>query len=119
MLEQVATEDGVAGDFSLGVHNALAGLLSVSTRNHGGHTALAAGIDSFGFGLMEAAVCLLERPKIQSFSSITTRPSRRLSRHGTGCTETTLALALMLVHNLPGTGRCRHGGDPDRRRRAG
>ncbi|WP_158933092.1 beta-ketoacyl synthase chain length factor [Acidisphaera sp. S103] len=64
MLEQVADKDGPSpADFSLGVHNALPGLLSVCMRNHGGHTALAAGIDSFGFGLMEAAVCLAERPE--------------------------------------------------------
>src|ERR1019366_5555292 len=64
MLEQVAIEDGPSpADFSLGVHNALAGLLSICARNGGGHTALAAGVDSFGFGLMEAAACLLERPE--------------------------------------------------------
>ena len=63
MLQQVAKDDGPSpADFSLGVHNALAGLLSVATRNRGGHTALAAGIDSFGFGLMEAAATLIEQP---------------------------------------------------------
>lgn len=63
MLTQMA--DGEApspADFSLSVHNALAGLLSVATRNRNGHTALAAGLDSFGFGLMEAAACLHESP---------------------------------------------------------
>lgn len=64
MLEQVADKDGPSpADFSLGVHNALAGLLSVCMQNRGGHTALAAGADSFGFGLMEAAACLTERPE--------------------------------------------------------
>jgi hypothetical protein len=63
MLRQLAEGDGPSpADFSLGVHNALAGLLSVVTRNRGGHTALAAGIDSFGFGLMEAAASLIEQP---------------------------------------------------------
>lgn len=49
-------------DFSMSVHNSLAGLLSIHTGNRLGHTAVAAGIDSFGFGLMEAVACLSERP---------------------------------------------------------
>ena len=49
-------------DFSMSVHNGLAGLLSIHCGNMRGHTALAAGIDTFGFGLMEAAACLAERP---------------------------------------------------------
>jgi len=64
MLEEVADDDGPSpADFSLSVHNALPGLLSICTRNQGGHTALAAGPDSFGFGLMEAGACLIERPE--------------------------------------------------------
>jgi hypothetical protein len=99
MLEHVAEEDGPSpADFSLGVHNALAGLLSVSTRNHGGHTALAAGIDSFGFGLMEAAVCLLDRPE----EPVILVYYDAALPHGYPDTvparaETTLALALTLV----------------------
>lgn len=45
-------------EFSLSVHNALAGLLSIESKNGAGHAALAAGVDSFGFGLLEAASCL-------------------------------------------------------------
>ncbi len=61
MLNSLAAgEPPSPADFSLGVHNALAGLLSVATRNRAGHTALAAGIDSFGFGLMEAAAGLAD-----------------------------------------------------------
>lgn len=63
MLNEVADDDGpTPADFSLSVHNALAGLLSVCSGNRRGHTALAAGVDSFGFGLMEAAACVAERP---------------------------------------------------------
>lgn len=63
MLTQMAgAEPPSPADFSLSVHNALAGLLSVATRNRNGHTALAAGLDTFGFGLMEAAACLHESP---------------------------------------------------------
>ena len=52
MLTALAAGDSPSpADFSLGVHNALAGLLSIATRNSAGHTALAAGLDSFGHGL--------------------------------------------------------------------
>jgi hypothetical protein len=99
MLQQIADQDGpLPVDFSLGVHNALAGLLSISARNHGGHTALAAGIDSFGFGLVEAAACLHEQsetPVILVYYDAVlpacypdTAPS---------CAEHTLALAITLV----------------------
>ena len=43
-------------------HNALAGLLSIATKNPRGHTAIAAGHDSFGFGMLEGALCLAPTP---------------------------------------------------------
>ncbi len=49
-------------EFSLSVHHGLAGLLSIHTGNRRGHTALAAGLDSFGFGLLEAAAGIAENP---------------------------------------------------------
>jgi Beta-ketoacyl synthase, N-terminal domain len=49
-------------DFSMSVHNGLAGLLSIHLGNTRGHTAMAAGLDTFGFGLMEAAARLAEQP---------------------------------------------------------
>ncbi|OYD81619.1 beta-ketoacyl synthase chain length factor [Azospirillum brasilense] len=49
-------------EFSLSVHHGLAGLLSIHTGNRRGHTALAAGPDSFGFGLLEAAASIAETP---------------------------------------------------------
>lgn len=49
-------------EFSMSVHHGLAGLLSIHAGNRAGHTALAAGADSFGFGLLEAAATLAERP---------------------------------------------------------
>jgi hypothetical protein len=49
-------------DFSLSVHNALVGLLSIHTRNTLGHTALAAGPDTFAHGFMEALACLRDEP---------------------------------------------------------
>ncbi|WP_431855374.1 beta-ketoacyl synthase chain length factor [Azospirillum sp.] len=49
-------------EFSLSVHHGLAGLLSIHTGNRLGHTALAAGPDSFAFGLLEAAASVAENP---------------------------------------------------------
>jgi len=49
-------------EFSMSVHNGLAGLLSIHLGNTRGHTALAAGLDTFGFGLIEAAAHLVEQP---------------------------------------------------------
>lgn len=49
-------------DFSLSIHHALIGLLSIDARNRAGHTALSAGRDSFGYGLVESAACLAEHP---------------------------------------------------------
>jgi hypothetical protein len=61
ILESLA-EDGTVSpaDFSLSVHHALAGLLSIATTNRAGHTAIAAGPDSLGFGLLEAAAAVAE-----------------------------------------------------------
>jgi len=55
-------EDGTVSpaEFGLSVHHALAGLLSIATANHSGHTAISAGANSFGYGLLEAASCLDE-----------------------------------------------------------
>ncbi len=48
-------------EFSMSVDHALAGLLSIASGNKKGHTAVSAGPESFGYGLMEAAACLAER----------------------------------------------------------
>ncbi len=50
-------------DFTLSVHHALAGLLSIARTNRRGHTAIAAGRDSFACGMLEALACLTERPE--------------------------------------------------------
>src|ERR1700677_3515966 len=58
ILTTLATGEAVSpAEFSLSVHNALAGLLSIAQHNTGGHTAIAAGADSFHAGLIEAASC--------------------------------------------------------------
>jgi hypothetical protein len=60
--------DGALGEllspteFSVSVHNALAGLLSIATKATGGHTALAAGADTFAYGLLESVASLSAAP---------------------------------------------------------
>jgi Beta-ketoacyl synthase, N-terminal domain len=66
IMEQLAAEDMVSpADFSLSVHNALAGLLSIHARNRASHTALAAGPNSFGYALVEGIGWLAEHPDDQ------------------------------------------------------
>lgn len=61
LLSSLADDGTVSpAEFSLSVHHALVGLLSIATGNRGGHTAIAAGAESFGYGLLEAASCLSE-----------------------------------------------------------
>lgn len=63
ILTALATGELVSpAEFSLSVHNALAGLLSIAWRNRAGHTTIAASADSFGSALSEAAACLIEQP---------------------------------------------------------
>jgi hypothetical protein len=45
------------------VHHALIGLLSIIHGNRRGHVAVAAGQESFCFGLLEAAACLADNPE--------------------------------------------------------
>jgi hypothetical protein len=59
ILNSLAAGEAISpADFSLSVHNALAGLLSIAWGNTAGHSAVAAGADSFGYGLLESIACL-------------------------------------------------------------
>ena len=60
MESLAANELPSPADFSLSVHNALAGLLSIQMRNTAGHTALASGPDTFGYALIDAIGYLAE-----------------------------------------------------------
>jgi Beta-ketoacyl synthase, N-terminal domain len=63
MKSAVAGEPLSPADFTLSVHHALAGLLSIACKNMAGHTAIAAGCDTFGCGMLEAVGCLTTQPK--------------------------------------------------------
>lgn len=57
-VAQAETGEVSPAEFSLSVHHGLAALLSIATGNRSGHTAIAAGDDSFGYGCVEAAASL-------------------------------------------------------------
>lgn len=61
LLDSLAASGEVSpAEFSLAVHHGLAGLLSIASGNHAGHTAVAAGGESFCCGLLEAAAALAD-----------------------------------------------------------
>lgn len=63
MLADIVRGDEISPtDFSLSVHNATAGILSISKENRSPATALAAGDDSFGWGLVEAYMTWKNNP---------------------------------------------------------
>jgi hypothetical protein len=63
ILKSLAARAPVSpAEFSLSVHNALAGLLSIASSNTAGHTTISAGADSFGFAMLDAIACLKSNP---------------------------------------------------------
>ena len=63
LLETITEQRDVSpAEFTLSVHNALAGLLSIARHNRSGHTAIASGRQSFASGLLEAISSLEEFP---------------------------------------------------------
>jgi hypothetical protein len=64
LLEALAQDQALSPtDFSLSVHNALAGVLSIAKGNVVGHTAIAGGPETFLAGLTESLVCLAAEPQ--------------------------------------------------------
>ncbi len=97
ILNSLAAREPISpADFSLSVHNALAGLLSIAWSNTAGHTAIAAGADSFGYGLLESVACLNaasgERVMLVYFDDLLPSPYDEI---GDG-PETCVALAILL-----------------------
>ena len=76
LSDMAAGDPPSPAEFSMCVHHGLAGLLSIHAGNRKGHTALAAGADSFGYGLLEAAACLAEILTSLCFCSMAMSPCR-------------------------------------------
>jgi len=95
ILQALANEAPVSpADFSLSVHHALAGLLSIASENRGGHIAVASGRDSLWLGLVEAVATLNEAPDgavlLVYYDCDLPAPYDRFSSEG----DETIALAL-------------------------
>jgi hypothetical protein len=98
ILRSLIAEEPVSpADFSLSVHNALAGLLSIAWGNTAGHTVIAAGADSFGYGLLEGVACLKassdDRVMVVYFDDRLPHPYDEVA----GTDDTCVALALLLA----------------------
>jgi hypothetical protein len=93
----IAKEPVSPADFSLSVHNALAGLLSIAWSNTAGHTVISAGADSFGYGLLEGVGCLKassgDRVMVVFFDDQLPHPYDEIA----GINDTCVALALLLA----------------------
>jgi hypothetical protein len=99
LLRGVALREPLSpSEFSVSVHNALAGLLSIATKSTGGHTAIAAGADSFAYGLVETAASLSAAPEepvlLVYFDEPLPAPFAELT---TPQSDMALALALLLL----------------------
>ncbi|MBI3759851.1 MAG: beta-ketoacyl synthase chain length factor [Deltaproteobacteria bacterium] len=98
ILTALAANEPVSpADFSLSVHNGLAGLLSSALRNPTGHTAIAAGPASFGSALIEAAACLIDEPDqpvlLVYYDEGLPAPYNEIAGENDSC----IALAMLLV----------------------
>ena len=97
ILHSIAVKEPISpADFSLSVHNALAGLLSIAWGNTAGHTAISAGADSFGYGLLEAIACLKQESADQVlpvyFDDLPPQPYDEVADSAESC----VALAMLL-----------------------
>jgi Beta-ketoacyl synthase, N-terminal domain len=97
LLEAVTSRSDLSpADFTLSVHHALIGLLSIVHKNHRGHTAVASGKESFCLGLLEAIACLKENPDelvvLIHFDDLLPGPFAEFNETG----EQPMALALAL-----------------------
>jgi hypothetical protein len=97
ILHSLAAKEPISpADFSLSVHNALAGLLSIAWGNTAGHTAISAGADSFGYGLLEAVACLKEGSSepvmLVYFDDVPPQPYDEIADRAESC----VALAMLL-----------------------
>lgn len=97
ILGSLSTREPVSpADFSLSVHNALVGLLSIARNNRAGHTAISAGADTFGYGVLEGATSLndgsSEATMVVYFDEGVASPYNEVA----DATETAVALAMLL-----------------------
>lgn len=92
-------------DFSMSVHNALAGMLSIARQAKAGHTAIAAGPNTFAYGLVEAAAILAADGEASVLLVYYDEPlPAPFDEIEAGKPEATVALALLLTPADDGVG---------------
>jgi hypothetical protein len=91
-------------DFSMSIHHALLGLLSIHAGNRLGHTALSAGWDSFAGGLLEAAACIAERPDEPVILVHADEPLQEDYARFREADDAAFPLAMALALGQPGSG---------------
>lgn len=99
LLSELAHSGEVSpAEFSLSVHHALAGLLSIATNNSAGHAAISAGPETFACAMLEAAACLGESDEpvlLMHFDEVL--PEIYATVAGETQAEKAVALALLLL----------------------
>jgi len=103
IMEGIVAGEGVSpAEFTLSVHHALIGLLSIVRGNGRGHTAVAAGRESLCFGFLDAVAGLADAPEepvlLIHYDEPLPQPFTRFAP------ETGLALALVLALAASGPG---------------
>ncbi len=95
--------------FSISVHNALAGVLSIDRRNTNAHTAVAAGNDSFCAGMIEALGLVSEDGTGPVLLVYYDEPVSDFYGPFTGDIPATLALGLVIAKSGTGGMECEFG----------
>jgi hypothetical protein len=83
-------------DFTMSVHHALAGLLSIKTGNKAGHTTISAGTETFAYGLLEAATTVMEQQPSTALLVSYDEPLPDAYRNFRGAAEAELPLVIAL-----------------------
>ncbi len=86
-------------DFSLSVHNTSLGLFSILTKNSLAATSIAAGGDTFGYGLMEACLQLKSTPEKQVLYLYFDQPLPEVIREYDHSTHESICISLLLSSN--------------------
>lgn len=102
MLESLATGEELSPTlFSMSVLNASTGLFSILQKNTAPSTAISAGNASFGYGLLEACLQLVERPDQPVLYLYADEPAPAEYEAGEPPDQPTLVLGLLLDSSAP------------------
>jgi hypothetical protein len=110
MLQDLAAGESVSpASFSMSVLNASAGLFSIARKDMAPATAISAGGESFGFGLLEACLQLASNPDEPVLLVYADEPVPEV--YGEADTDCAHAIGLLLGGNAGARIDCSYGGD--------